>query len=329
MPVAGTRWLVTGAAGFIGSHIAQRLLEMDQHVTALDDFSTGSQHNLDEVLAAVRPDQRERFRLIETDIRDRDACAAACLGVRFVLHQAALGSVARSVADPITTNAVNVKGFVNMLVGAREANVDRFVYASSGAVYGGEAQVPWREGHEGKPLSPYAVSKAVNELYAESFRASYGMSVVGLRYSNIYGPRQDPAGEYASVIPRWMAAMLAGEACVVNGDGETSRDFAYVGDVVSANLLAATAPESSIDGVYNVATGVATTLNDLHSALAAAVERARPGTQVRDKVHDAERPNDIRRSVASIERITEALGFQPRFDLERGLDLTVGWFAEH
>lgn len=259
-------WLVTGAAGFIGSNLLETLLKLDQRVIGLDNFATGRRSNLEDVKRLVTPEQWARHEFIEGDIRDLEDCRRACEGVDFVLHQAALGSVPRSLVDPIATNAANVTGFVNMLVAARDAKVKRFVYAASSSTYGDHPGLPKVEDVIGRPLSPYAVTKLVNEIYADVFGRCYGLPSIGLRYFNVFGPRQDPNGAYAAVIPRWIAALIKGDTVIVNGDGETSRDFCYVDNAVQANLLAALAEESAaINQVYNVAVGDRTTLNDLHS----------------------------------------------------------------
>ena len=262
------RWLVTGCAGFIGSHLVETLLKLDQLVVGLDNFSTGHRRNLDEVRTLVGSEKWGRFHFVEADIRDPEACRQACLNVDYVLHQAALGSVPRSLADPLATNAANIDGFLNMLVAARDAKVRRFVYAASSSTYGDHPDLPKIEEKIGRPLSPYAVTKLVNELYAEVFSRCYGFSSIGLRYFNVFGARQDPDGAYAAVIPRWTKAMLLGEDVLINGDGETSRDFCFVANAVQANLLAATTeiPEA-VNQVYNVALDDRTSLNRLFDLL--------------------------------------------------------------
>jgi len=264
-------WLITGTAGFIGSNLLEHLLKLNQHVIGLDNFATGHQSNLDEVQSLVSPEQWSRFTFIEGDIRNPDDCVQACEGVDYVLHQAALGSVPRSLNDPITTNAANITGFLNMLVAARDAGVKSFTYAASSSTYGDHPALPKVEENIGKPLSPYAVTKYVNELYAEVFARSYGFKAIGLRYFNVFGKRQDPDGAYAAVIPKWTAAMVRGEDVFINGDGETSRDFCFIENAVQANLLAATAEDSARNEVYNVAVGDRTTLNDLFAALKSAL----------------------------------------------------------
>lgn len=270
---APRKWLVTGCAGFIGSNLLETLLKLGQTVTGLDNFATGHQRNLDEVRASVSPEQWARFTFIEGDIRDLAACQRAVQGVDFVLHQAALGSVPRSLKDPITTNDVNVGGFLNVLVAARDAQVKSFVYAASSSTYGDHPALPKVEENIGNPLSPYAVTKYVNELYADVFARSYGFETVGLRYFNVFGKRQDPDGAYAAVIPKWTAAMIKGDDVVINGDGETSRDFCFVANAVQANLLAAMAPQEGRNQVYNVAVSGRSTLNDLFGFLVQALGR--------------------------------------------------------
>jgi UDP-N-acetylglucosamine/UDP-N-acetylgalactosamine 4-epimerase len=320
-------WLVTGAAGFIGSNLVLHLLQLGQRVVGLDNFSTGSARNLAEIRELVSPERWSAFHFIEGDIRDLSACAGACDGIDHVLHQAALGSVPRSIADPIATNESNVSGIVNMLVAARDAGVARFVYAASSSTYGDHPALPKVEDTIGRPLSPYAVSKYVGELYAAVFQRTYGLETVGLRYFNVFGPRQDPDGAYAAVIPRWVGRLLRGEPCEIHGDGETSRDFCYIDNVVQANLLAATAPASATDRVYNVAFGGRTTLNELfewiRDGLAAhrpEVASARPGLPRLP-------PGDVRHSQASIDLIRRDLGYEPTHDVRAGLHDALGWYV--
>ena len=317
-------WLVTGVAGFIGSNLLESLLRLEQRVIGLDDFSTGRRENLELVRAAVPEEAWKRFRFVEADVRLVDDCARACQGVDYVLHQAALGSVPRSIARPIDTNAANVVGFLNILVAARDADVRQVVYASSSSVYGDHPTLPKVEEHVGRPLSPYAVTKATNELYAEVFARQYGMRIVGLRYFNVFGPRQDPAGPYAAVIPRWIDALIAGERGTIFGDGETSRDFCYIANAVQANLLAATAESSDAVGqVYNVAYGERTTLTELYRLLAVAVAertgRATPTTPL----YEDFRPGDIRHSLADTGKITRLLGYAPTHSVRQGIEETV------
>ncbi|HEV3052604.1 MAG TPA: SDR family oxidoreductase, partial [Longimicrobium sp.] len=313
-------WLVTGAAGFIGSNLVEALLRLGQTVVGLDNFATGHRANLDEVRSAVGREGAARFRFLEADIRDPDACREACAGVGVVLHQAALGSVPRSIADPVATNQANVDGFLNMLVAARDAGVQRFVYAASSSTYGDHPALPKREDVIGRPLSPYAVSKYVNELYAGVFERTYGLATVGLRYFNVFGPRQDPDGPYAAVIPRWIASLLQGEPCRIHGDGETSRDFCYVQNVVQANLLAATATgEGVTDAVYNVAVGGRTTLNELFALLRDGLAGAHPEVAGAAPEYAEFRPGDVRHSQADITRIRTRLGYAPTHSVRDGL----------
>ena len=321
-------WLVTGCAGFIGSHLIETLLGLGQIVTGLDNFATGHWHNLEAVRAAVGEAAWTRFRFIDGDIRNQADCQAACEGVQVVLHQAALGSVPRSLADPITTNAANVTGFLNMLVAARDAGAQRFVYAASSSTYGDHPGLPKVEETIGKPLSPYAVTKYVNELYADVFARSYGMQNVGLRYFNVFGPRQDPNGAYAAVIPKWAAAILAGEPVYINGDGETSRDFCYVANAVQANLLAGTVDDAAaVNQVYNVAVGDQTDLKQLHAMLLAALQAQRPGLADSAPVHREFRAGDVRHSRADVGKAQQRLGYVPSHDILTGLAAAASWYA--
>ena len=315
------KWLVTGAAGFIGSHLVETLLRLNQRVVGLDNFATGHAANLDDVRDNVTPAQRCAFRFIEGDITDAKDCARACRGAEFVLHQAALGSVPRSFADPLGTHAPNTTGFLNILQAARKAKARRVVYASSSSVYGDAKGSPKVESVTGTLLSPYAVSKMVDELYAQVFGSGYGQELAGLRYFNVFGPRQDPKGAYAAVIPRWTQELLCGKPTEIYGDGKTSRDFCYVANVVQANLLAAIA-KAAPGRVYNVAGGTRTTLNQLHRQL-----RQLTGSTAKP-VHHSFRAGDVRHSLASIRAATRDLGYAPTHTLEQGLTLTVPWFIE-
>lgn len=321
---AGGRWLVTGAAGFIGSNLVETLLRLGQRVRAFDNYATGKRANLDEALAASGADPA-LLEIVEGDIRDRAACAAACEGVTHVLHQAALGSVPRSIDDPVTSNDVNVGGFVAMLDAARRAGA-RFVYAASSSTYGDEPNLPKVEERIGKPLSPYAVTKAVNEIYADVFARTYGYPSVGLRYFNVFGPRQDPDGAYAAVIPKWVGAMIAGGSIIINGDGETSRDFTYVGNVVQANLLAALDDGGEGARVYNVAAEARTSLNQLFAALRDGLA-AEGVAYTTDAVYGPERKGDVRHSLASVAKARAELGYAPREGLSEGLALTMPWYV--
>lgn len=318
-------WLVTGVAGFIGSHLLEELLGLDQRVIGLDDFSTGYQRNISEV---QKNHSRRPFRMVEGDIRSLTTCAEVMRGVDYVLHEAADASVPRSIDDPLTANEVNVVGTLNLLMAARDAGVRRFVFASSSAVYGDAVAMPLREAHAGAPLSPYAVSKWADEKYAEVFSRSFGLETVGLRYFNVFGPRQDPNGSYAAVIPKWIQSMVVGAACVVHGDGETSRDFCPVQDVVQANLLAAAAPfDRGTHRVYNVGAGRRTSLNELHDMLSTALPRVQPAQTVQPRVHQDFRAGDVRHSQADIAAVVADLGYAPTLDLRRALEETMRWYT--
>jgi len=320
-------WLITGVAGFIGSNLLEALLKLNQTVVGLDNFATGYQHNLDEVEGIVSPEQWKRFSFIEGDIRDLETCRKACAGVDFVLHQAALGSVPRSIEDPILTNASNISGFLNMLVAARDAAVRRFVYAASSSTYGDHPDLPKREHQIGKPLSPYAVTKWVNEIYADVFARAYGFKSIGLRYFNVFGPRQDPNGAYAAVIPKWFAALLDGGQVYINGDGETSRDFCFIDNCVQANILAAaTENQEALGEVYNVACGERTTLNELFQLIKALVVEG--GAEVRgvEPEYRDFRPGDVRHSLADIGKARKLLGYEPRFSVREGLGRAAKWY---
>lgn len=319
-------WLVTGVAGFIGSNLLETLLRLDQRVVGLDNFATGHQHNLDEVQQLVSPEQWARFSFIEGDIRNLDDCRSACDSADYVLHQAALGSVPRSLNDPITSNATNVDGFLNMLVAARDAEVKSFVYAASSSTYGDHPGLPKVEDVIGKPLSPYAVTKYVNELYSDVFARSYGFTTIGLRYFNVFGKRQDPNGAYAAVIPRWTAAMISKDDVFINGDGETSRDFCFVDNAVQANLLAATTNEASArNQVYNVAVGDRTSLNQLFHALRDAL--ALNGLiYAKPPVYRGFRSGDVRHSQADISKIVRLLGFKASHTIKAGIGCAMPWY---
>lgn len=320
-------WLVTGVAGFIGSNLLDTLLCLDQRVVGLDNFATGHRRNLDEVLDAAG-DRASNFRFIEGDIRDLDTCRGACENVDYVLHQAALGSVPRSLDDPISTNQANVDGFLHMLVAARDAGVRRFVYAASSSTYGDHPGLPKVEDVIGRPLSPYAVTKYVNELYADVFDRAYGLPSIGLRYFNVFGRRQDPEGAYAAVIPKWIGNMLAGRECRINGDGETSRDFCYIDNVLQANLLAATTDRGEQGGaVYNVALGARTTLNELFGMIADGLAAYRPEIAGIRPVYAPFRPGDVRHSQADIGKIRTELGYEPTHSVAAGLQESLDWYV--
>lgn len=318
------RWLVTGVAGFIGSNLLETLLLNEQEVVGLDNFATGFQENLDEVKGQVGS-QWSKFKFIEGDIRSLDDCRAACEGVDYVLHQAALGSVPRSINDPITTNSTNIDGFLNMLVAARDVKVRSFTYAASSSTYGDHPGLPKVEDVIGKPLSPYAVTKYVNELYADVFAKTYGFKTIGLRYFNVFGKRQNPSGAYAAVIPKWAAAMIANEPVSINGDGQTSRDFCYIKNAVQANLLAALAPEESKNQVFNVAVGDRTDLNCLFSCIRDALKENEVEYEFEPLYQDF-RSGDVRHSQADVNKARELLGYEPKYRLREGIEEAMPWY---
>lgn len=320
-------WLVTGAAGFIGSNLVEALLRLGQQVTGLDNFATGHHHNLAQVAEAVGQSAWERFSFIEGDIRNLDECARACAGVDFVLHQAALGSVSRSIDNPIGTNETNVTGFLNMLVAARDAKVKRFVYAASSSTYGDHPALPKVEDVIGNPLSPYAVTKYVNELYANVFGRTYGMESIGLRYFNVFGPRQDPNGAYAAVIPQWVAALIRNDELRINGDGETSRDFCYIDNVVQANLLSALAPGEAANQVYNIAVNERTSLNQLYGMMRALLRERFPHLDAHQPTYVEFRRGDVRHSQADIGKAASLLGYQPTHRIGEGLEQAMAWYV--
>ena len=321
-------WLVTGVAGFIGSNLLEALLKLDQRVVGLDNFSTGFQHNLDMVRDAVGARAWANFRFIEGDIRSLETCKQACSGVDIVLHEAALGSVPRSIDDPITSHESNVTGFLNMLVAARDAKVKRFVYAASSAAYGDWPRLPKVEDQIGRPLSPYGAGKYMNELYADVFGRCYGLETIGLRYFNVFGPRQHPDGAYAAVIPKWVASMLRDEPVYINGDGETARDFCYIENVIQANLLSGTTqnPEA-VHQVYNVAVGDSTSLNQLHQILGELLVKYSPGYIPSPAVYRDFRAGDVRFSRADISKIENLVGYKPTHDVFQGLEQAISWYV--
>ncbi len=322
-------WLVTGVAGFIGSNLLEFLLKHNQQVVGLDNFETGHRHNLQKVEAVVTTDQWSRFTFIEGDIRDPDTCQNACEGVNFVLHQAALGSVPRSIVDPITTNKTNIDGFLNMLVAARDKQVDSFVYAASSSTYGDHPDLPKQEDVIGNPLSPYAVTKYVNELYASVFDRTYGFKATGLRYFNIFGPRQDPDGAYAAVIPKWVSAMLHGEQIFINGQGDTSRDFCYIDNAIEANILAALTDNPESKGqVYNVALHDQTSLNELFIYIKEALKKRIPEIVIQQPNYQDYRAGDVLHSLANIEKAKTLLGFEPRYRIQEGLEMSMDWYVD-
>jgi len=323
-------WLVTGVAGFIGSNLLEALLGLGQRVMGLDNFSTGFKRNLEEVRKTVSPEQWGRFNMLEGDLEDLAMCRRACEGVDFVLHQAALGSVPRSMKDPIGSHRSNVTGFLHILTAAREARVKRFVYASSSAVYGDSPQLPKVEEKTGRPLSPYAATKVMDEIYADVFARAYGVGSIGLRYFNVFGRRQDPDGAYAAVIPRWIAALLKSEPVFINGDGETSRDFCFVQNVVQANLLAAaTTNAEAVNQVYNIAVGGRTTLNQLFQLLHESLCRRGAARPEQKPVYQDFRPGDVRHSLADIGKARRLLGYAPEYQIEQGLELAMDWYQRN
>jgi UDP-N-acetylglucosamine 4-epimerase len=320
-------WLVTGVAGFIGSNLLETLLLLDQTVVGLDNFSTGFQHNLDDVKGLVSTEQWSRFRFIEGDICDLETCRTATNGVDFVLHQAALGSVPRSIEDPIRTNKNNIDGFLNMLVAGRDSKVQSFVYAASSSTYGDHTALPKIEENIGNPLSPYAVTKYVNELYASVFSKCYDFNCTGLRYFNVFGPRQNPDGAYAAVIPKWIETVLRGGTVCINGDGETSRDFCYVENAIQANILAATVDEVAKNQVYNVAVGDRTTLNELFAEILHQLRESNQSTPIINAEYTDHRRGDVKHSQADISKISRMIGYSPSHRIQNGLRITCQWFS--
>ncbi len=322
-------WLITGVAGFIGSNLLETLLNLNQKVIGLDNFSTGHRHNLDKVQYEVSTEQWDNFTFIEGDIRELADCSRACDGVDYVLHQAALGSVPRSLDDPITTNANNITGFLNMLVAARDAQVKRFVYAASSSTYGDHPDLPKQEDKIGKPLSPYAVTKLVNEQYAQVFARCYGFKTIGLRYFNIFGRRQDPDGAYAAVIPKWVASLIHDKEVFINGDGETSRDFCYIDNAVQANLLAATTQNpAATDQVYNVAVGDRTSLTQLYESIRKILSKDFEHLEGVKPTYRDFRPGDVRHSLADISKARELLGYEPTHRIDAGLEEAMSWYVD-
>jgi UDP-N-acetylglucosamine 4-epimerase len=321
------RWLVTGAAGFIGSNLVEALLEMGQRVIGLDNFSTGHRRNLDDVKSSVGFSLWEKFSFIEGDITELETCIKACQGVDYVLHQAALGSVPRSIKDPIRTNMVNIDGFLNILLAARDNGVKRFVYAASSSTYGDHTALPKVEENIGAPLSPYAVTKYVNELYANVFSRVYGIEVIGLRYFNVFGRRQDPNGAYAAVVPKWILSLLSDKRCHIYGDGETSRDFCYIDNVIQANILAAFVKnEEALNRVYNIAFGGRTTLKQLYYMIRERLAYYHPEIKENEPVYDSFRPGDVRHSQADITKAMLLLGYLPEYSVAQGLDKALLWY---
>lgn len=320
-------WLITGVAGFIGSNLLETLLKLDQTVVGLDNFATGHQHNLDEVQTLVTEEQWACFRFIEGDIRNLEDCREAVKRTDYVLHQAALGSVPRSIEDPIATNQANIDGFLNMLVAAKDEEVSSFTYAASSSTYGDHPDLPKVEDKIGNPLSPYAVTKYVNELYAIVFARTYGFKTIGLRYFNVFGPRQDPEGSYAAVIPKWAAAMVRGKTITINGDGESSRDFCYIDNVIQMNILAACSEEKAQNEIYNAAVGGRTTLIALFFALKSALRSIDIDYNEPPRYADF-RIGDVRHSQADISKAVLTLGYKPQFDIYSGLEVAIKWYAK-
>jgi UDP-N-acetylglucosamine 4-epimerase len=345
LPTSPKTWLITGVAGFIGSNLLEALLKLEQRVVGLDNFDTGYQHNLDEVQSLVTPAQWANFQFIQGDIRNLKDCHRACAGVDYVLHQAALGSVPRSLADPITTNSANITGFLNMMVAARDAQVKSFTYAASSSTYGDHPALPKLEDHIGKPLSPYAVTKYVNELYADVFSKSYDFHTIGLRYFNVFGPRQNPNGAYAAVIPKWVSSLLKGETVFINGDGETSRDFSFIQNAIQANLLAATVNtpatvissevkqstaihHPALNQVYNMAVGGRTTLKQLFGLIRDNLVPHGVSPKVEPVYRDF-RAGDVRHSLADVSKAHRLLGYEPTHHIADGIQSATRWYVDH
>ena len=321
------RWVITGAAGFIGSNLLEFLLKNDQKVVGLDNFSTGYQHNLDQVRDIVGPQHWANFSFIQGDIRDLETCQKACCGADYILHHAAIGSVPRSIEDPIFTNANNITGFLNMLVACRDQQVKRFVYAASSSTYGDHPGLPKVEAIIGQPLSPYAVTKYVNELYADVFQRCYGMSCIGLRYFNVFGPRQDPNGAYAAVIPIWISALIRNRDLFINGDGETTRDFCYIDNVIQANMLSAlTTNDQASNQIFNVALSDKTSLLELYTMMRAILTENHPHVQHHQPSFLPFRTGDIRHSQADISKAQNLLAYRPTCKVDQGLKKTIAWY---
>ena len=325
-------WLVTGVAGFVGSNLLEKLLTLNQKVVGLDNFETGYQDNIDQAIEdankTTNKDLSNNFKFINGDIRELEDCQKACGGVNYVLHQAALGSVPRSIENPINTNKANIDGFLNMLVASKDEDVKRFVYAASSSTYGDHPDLPKVEGKIGRPLSPYAVTKVVNELYAEVFAKTYGFKTIGLRYFNIFGKRQNPNGAYAAVIPKWVSAILKKEDVFINGDGETSRDFCYIDNAVQMNLLAATTyNDEATDQVYNVALNDRTSLNQLYQMMEERLIQRTQGLEKKKPIYQDFRAGDVRHSQANIVKAQTLLGYQPKYYISQGMDEAMDWYA--
>lgn len=321
-------WLVTGVAGFIGSNLLETLLDLNQKVVGLDNFSTGYKDNLLEVKKIVSKEQWSRFKFVEGDIRDYSTCQSIISGVNYVLHQAALGSVPRSINDPISSNETNISGFLNILNASKVENVNSFTYAASSSTYGDHPALPKVEDNIGNPLSPYAVTKYVNELYASVYSKTYGFKSIGLRYFNVFGKRQDPNGAYAAVIPKWSSSMIKGESIYVNGDGETSRDFCFIDNTIQMNILSACAGENAKDKIYNVAVGDRTTLNELYKYIYNSLDEN--GLDIKSKlVYREFRAGDVRHSQADITRAKKYLNYSPQFDIKDGIAKAMPWYIKN
>ncbi|MES2904103.1 MAG: SDR family oxidoreductase [Pseudomonadota bacterium] len=319
-------WVVTGAAGFIGSNLVETLLRHGQRVIGLDNFDTGHQYNIDEALGLV-PGASNRFTMVTGNIGDRGLCDRIVQGADVVLHQAALGSVPRSMEDPLTSHDSNATGFLNILDAARRAKVGRFVYAASSSTYGDDPELPKREDRIGQPLSPYAATKLIDEIYAQTYATAYDYRSIGLRYFNVFGPRQDPDGAYAAVIPKWIAAMLANDPVTINGDGETSRDFCFVANAVQANLLAALAPDEAQGEIYNVAVGQRTSLNQLFALLRDGLAEHQVH-YAQDPAYRPARPGDVRHSEADVTKAKQRLDYRPQYDLAAGLNAALPYYLD-
>ncbi|MGB9604082.1 MAG: SDR family oxidoreductase [Verrucomicrobiia bacterium] len=324
------KWLITGVAGFIGSNLLEKLLLLGQYVVGLDNFCTGKRENLLQVEQIVGKQRWKNFKFYEGDLRELDVCASVCSDVDVVLHQGAIGSVPRSIEFPADSHGANATGTLNIFIAAKEKNVKRVVYASSSAVYGDEPSLPKVESRIGKPLSPYAATKLFNEIYADLFSKLYGIELIGLRYFNVFGPRQDPEGPYAAVIPKWISSMLKNQPVFIYGDGETSRDFCYVANVVQANILAATTDrQEALNRVYNIAVGQRTTLNQLYFCLKERLQTTTPGLKIGEPIYKEFRPGDVRHSLADISLAQTFLGYQPTHSLQDGLDDALEWYKRN
>tara|TARA_Y100001935_G_scaffold49308_1_gene41044 strand:+ start:21 stop:1040 length:1020 start_codon:yes stop_codon:yes gene_type:complete len=321
-------WLITGVAGFIGSNLLEQLLNLNQIIIGMDNLSTGKKKNLDDIKNSCSDKLWSNFTFIEGDICDLDLCYKACRDVDFVLHQAALGSVPRSISDPINTNSSNINGFLNILLASKDSSVKSFTYAASSSTYGDHPDLPKVEDKIGRPLSPYAITKYVNELYAEIFASAYSFQSIGLRYFNVFGKRQDPLGAYAAVIPKWINAILNQEKLYINGDGETSRDFCYIDNAVQANILAALSPLKFRNNVYNVAVGDRTSLNELFFILKNALKKEGVFYKFEPEYREF-RVGDVMHSQASIQKISENLGYQPQFKIKEGVSESIKWYMSN